>query len=76
MEYFEITNGRRKFLKKGILGGFMIATFPLLGPFQSTATQSKSIFPSYDYLQDESHRRLLKIMQKYGGEFGGIKGGL
>jgi hypothetical protein len=76
MEHFEKLTGRRKFLEKGIMGGVMIATFPLCNPFHSTATQSKSISPSHDYSQDESHRKLLKIVKTYGGEFGDTRGGL
>ena len=68
--------GRREFLKKGITGGAMFATFPVWNPFHSTATQSKSISPSHDYLQDGSHRKLLKIVKTYGGEFGDTRGGL
>jgi len=57
--------GRRKFLKKVITGGAMIAAFPVW----------KSITPRQDYSPNEFHQRLLKIAQKYGGEFGGIQGG-
>jgi hypothetical protein len=57
---------RRKFLKKGITGGAMIAAFPVW----------KSVNPRQDYSPNESHRRLLKIVQKYGGEFGDTRGGL
>ncbi len=76
MEHFEKSTGRRKFLKKGIMGGVMIAAFPVWKLSHSTATQSKSISPSFDYLQDESHRKLLKIVKTYGGEFGDSRGGL
>ncbi len=58
--------GRRKFLKKGIMGGVMIAAFPVW----------KSITPRHDYSQNESHRKLLKIVKTYGGEFGDSRGGL
>jgi len=43
----------------------MIAAFPVW----------KSITPRQDYSPNEFHQRLLKIAQKYGGEFGGIQGG-
>jgi hypothetical protein len=76
MVHFEKSQGRREFLRKGILGGFVVATFPLLGPFQSAANQSKSIPLNHQYLQDESHRKLLKIVKRYGGEFGDRRGGL
>lgn len=66
MEHFEKPTGRREFLKKGITGGAMIAAFPFW----------KSMTPRQDYSPNESHRRLLKIVQMYGGEFGGIKGGI
>jgi len=58
--------GRREFLKKGITGGAMIAAFPVW----------KSFTPRQDYSSNESHRKLLKIVQKYGGEFGDTRGGL
>ena len=76
MKHLEKLMGRRKFLKKGIIGGLMVATFPLLNPFQSAADQSKSIHPNHDYSQNESHRKLLKIVKTYGGEFGDTRGGL
>jgi hypothetical protein len=76
MEQFEKSTGRRKFIKKGILGGFIVATFPLLGLFQSSANQSKSITPNHDYSLDESHQKLLKIVKMYRGEFGETRGGL
>lgn len=58
--------GRRKFLKKVITGGVMIAAFPVW----------KSITPRQDYSPNEFHQRLLKIVQKYGGEFGDTRGGI
>lgn len=76
MENFEKPAERRKFLEKAIMGGVMIATFPLWNPFHSTVPQSKSISPSHDYSQDESHQKLLKIVKTYGGEFGDTRGGL
>ena len=76
MDNIKNSLGRRKFLKKGIIGGAIIATIPLWNPFHSTATQSKSISPCRDYSQAESHRILLKIVKKYGGEFGDTQGGL
>ena len=76
MKRLEKLMGRRKFLEKGIMGGVIIATFPLLNPFHSTVTQSKSISPIHDYSQNESHRKLLKIVKTYGGEFGDTRGGL
>jgi len=76
MKHLEKLMGRRKFLEKGIMGGVIIATFPLLNPFHSTVTQSKSTSPIHDCSQDESHRKLLKIVKTYGGEFGNTRGGL
>lgn len=58
--------GRREFLKKGITGGAMIAAFPVW----------KSITPRQDYSPNEYHRKLLKIVKIYGGEFGDTRGGL
>jgi hypothetical protein len=68
--------GRRKFLKKGIASGAMIAAFPLWGSTHLSAPKYGKISPSHDYSRDESHRRLLKIMRTYGGEFGDTRGGL
>jgi hypothetical protein len=67
---------RRKFLKKGIVNGAIIAAFPFLGSMRVSALKPGKISPKQDRSKDESHRRFLKIVQKYGGEFGGIKGGL
>lgn len=58
--------GRREFLKKGITGGAMIAAFPVW----------KSMTLRQDYSPNESHRKLLKIVKTYGGEFGDTRGGL
>jgi hypothetical protein len=58
--------GRREFLKKGIIGGAMIVAFPVW----------KSITPRQDYSPNEYHRKLLKIVKTYGGEFGDSRGGL
>ena len=68
--------GRRKFLKKGITGGIMIAAFPVWKSFDSSVPRPKSISPGRIHSPNESYRKLLKIVQKHGGEFGGIKGGL
>lgn len=68
--------GRRKFLKKGIAGGIVIAAFPIWQSLPLSALSHGTISPEQDYAKDESHRRITKIAQKYGGEFGGIKGGL
>jgi hypothetical protein len=67
--------GRRKFLKKGIAGGVVIAAFPLWGSMRLSALDPGTISPKQDFTKDESYRRIIKIVQKHGGEFGGIKGG-
>jgi hypothetical protein len=76
MEQFGKPIGRRKFLKRGIACGFGIAVFPVWKTIHSSATQSESLSPNHEYSPDEPHRRLLKLMREYGGEFGGFRGGL
>ena len=68
--------GRRKFIKKGITGGIMIAAFPVWKSFDSSEPRPQSISPRQNHSPNESYQKLLKIVQKFGGEFGGIKGGL
>jgi hypothetical protein len=57
--------GRRKFIKQGIL----VSSF-IFVPRWRPASHRR------DDPLDESHRTLLKIQQKYGGEFGDTRGGL
>jgi hypothetical protein len=76
MEHFEKPTGRRKFLKKGIKGGVMIAAFPLWKSISPNAPRPDRYFQRHSVLSDGSQRKLLKILRKYGGEFGNTRGGL
>jgi hypothetical protein len=75
MERSDYLLGRRKFLKKSMVSGAVIAAFPLWESMLLPDVEPGAISVKKDYAKDESHRRILKIVQKYGGEFGGIKGG-
>lgn len=68
--------GRREFLKKGMSGGAMIVAFPFWKSIQLSALQPESASSRNNDSPNESHGRLLKIVKTYGGEFGGIKGGI
>jgi hypothetical protein len=76
MEYFEKSIGRRKFLKTGIKGGAMMAVFPVWRTIHPSSFQSKAISPNLDNSSDETYRKLLNIVQTYGGEFGDLRGGV
>jgi hypothetical protein len=57
--------GRREFLKRGIGGGALIGVFPGWKAIHSCIPKNS---------RDESHRKLLKIVKKYGAEFGDHRG--
>jgi hypothetical protein len=59
--------GRREFLKRGIGGGVLIAVFPRCKDVHSCISKNS---------MDGSHRKLLKIVKKYGAEFGDHRGGI
>lgn len=65
MKSFASQLGRREFIKKGI------CVFSLI-----CVPQLESNSQRLDDSLDESYRKLLKIQQKYGGEFGDTRGGL
>jgi hypothetical protein len=65
MEQFERPMKRRKFLKRGILGGVLLVTIPP-GKVMLTGTLQ----------QETDAQRLHQIARRYGGEFGATRGGL
>ena len=76
MEYFKKSIGRRKFLKTGIKGGAMMAVFPVWRTIHSSSFQSETISSNQENSPDETYRKLLNIVQTYGGEFGDLRGGV
>ncbi|UCE40761.1 MAG: hypothetical protein JSV17_15140 [Candidatus Aminicenantes bacterium] len=76
MDRFEKPLERRKFLKKGIMGSVFLIALPPEKALRSDASHyetnslKRGIFPAC------SANKLLRIVRKYGGEFGVFKGGL
>lgn len=66
---------RRKFLKKGITGGVLMALVPLVKTLNFASTRSESLNKRTDCPWREVQDRILKITRRYGAEFGKIQGG-
>lgn len=76
MERYKSPIERRKFLKRGMMSGFLFAFFPVWKAIHTPPEQTETASFDPDGSPDGSHRRLQEIAQKFGGEFGGRKGGL
>ena len=63
---------RRKFLKKGVTSGALIAVFPLKKLISFQAFYSDSCLKPEPDPSAESQERFLEVVLKYGSELGGI----